>query len=226
MWISISGILCILGILWIQSRAEGFQSAEKYLVQTFGDFRPATEIPRIEISAEPVPELEGKEFLTLKDLQIMKLTIDTQITRMESVRSSAANYQEKQTELEELSFRLSNILSAIQRNDAQLSEYPIRTATAKQFLEIIRKTDKVPRLFETLAPAPATHKEPSLELIAQSLKNELKQMQPDNESIYFQRVSALQKRILNNSMLGNPIPNELRTEFINTLKKVYTNLVI
>ncbi len=228
MWISIVGILCILGILWIQLRVEGFQSAEEYLRQTYGEFRPATEVVMVEVSVEPIPELEGKEFLTLKDLQTLKLAIDTQITRMETIRSSAANYQEKQTELEELSFRLSNIVSAIQRKDASSMDYPIRTTTAKQFLEIIRKSDKVPVLFENVAPAPATvQTEPTIVSLVQKLKKELQQItNSDINSSYLQRITSLEKRILNNSLLGNPIPSDLRSEFINILKQVYSNLVI
>ncbi len=230
-WISILCILCIVSILWRYVRTiETFQdqSAEQYLAQKYGEYRPATEISAIQSIVQPIPELEGKEFLTVNDMKVVKLAIDNQITRLETIRSSSATYQNKQTVLEELSFRLSNILSAIDRKDASVSDYPIRTEIAKQFLEKFKHLDTVPMLFETMSPAPApvVEEEPLLSLV-QKLKMELQQLETrDIDSLYLTRLTALERRVLNNSILGNPIPMDLRKEFLEILKQVYTNLVI
>jgi hypothetical protein len=230
-WVSILCILCILGILlWNVRTIEAFQdqSAEHYLAQKYGEYRPATEISAVQTVVQPIPELEGKEFLTVNDMKVVKLAIDNQITRLETIRSSSATYQSKQTVLEELSFRLSNILSAIDRKDASVSDYPIRTEIAKQFLEKFKQSDTVPILFETMAPAPApvVEEEPLLSLV-QKLKMELQQLETsDIDATYLTRLTALEKRVLNNSVLGNPIPTDLRSEFLDILKRIYTNLVI
>jgi hypothetical protein len=231
LWFSILCILCILSIVWWHVKTiETFQeqSAEQYLTQKYGEYRPATEISAVSTVVQPVPELEGKEFLTVNDMKMIKLAIDNQITRLETIRSSSATYQSKQTVLEELSFRLSNILSAIDRKDASVSEFPIRTEIARQFLEKFKQSDAVPILFENIAPAPApvVEEQPLLSLV-QKLKMELQQMETSNiDATYLTRLTALEKRVLNNSMLGNPIPTELRSEFLDILKRIYTNHVI
>ena len=204
-------------------------SANQYLTQKYGIFESAT-IPYSVSTTQVavIPELEGKEFVTLSDLKTIKLAIDNQITRLETIRSFSATYQKKQSDLEELSIRLTNILSAIQRGEATVSEYPIRTETARHFLEKFRQLDVVPPLFEVVAAAPVEAKqEESLYNLVQRLKMELSQRETDtDESKYMQRITALEKRILANSLIGNPIPNDLRNEFLNILKQIYTNLVI
>jgi hypothetical protein len=203
-------------------------SANQYLTQKYGIFQSATIPYQYSTIQTVLPELEGKEHLTLNDLKTVKLAIDNQITRLETIRSFSATYQKKQSDLEEISFRLSNVISAIQRGDASISDYPIQVDTAKYFLEKFRQLDVVPPLFEVVAAAPTEVKqEESLYNLVQRLKMELSQRETESDdSNYMIRLSALEKRLLSNSLLGNPIPNDLRNDFLQILKQVYTNLIV
>ncbi len=200
-----------------------FTSVNDFLVAKYGGLQSASYVAPVEVApSQTIPDLEGKEFLTLADLKTVKLAIDNQLTRLETIRSSSESYQKKQFALEELSSRLANLIT--EGGQGQ----PIRTKTAREFLEKFRTLDIIPPLFEAIA-APTAVEEPTLYALVQKLKMDLEHQQlnrPDLDDTYMLRLGALEKRIVENSILGNPIPNDIRTEFLELLRNVYTTLVI
>ncbi len=207
----------------MNSAPTSFTYSIDYLISKYGSFEPATLVVPVDVAAsQTIPDLDGKEFLTLADLKTVKSAIDNQITRLETIRSSSATYQKKQNDLEELSARLANLIT--ENGQGQR----IRTTTAREFLEKFRYLDTIPPLFELIAAPAPSKEEPTLYSIVQKLKMDIEQQQMMGSDIgetYILRLNALEKRIVENSMLGNPIPNDIRNEFMEILKKVYTTLI-
>ncbi len=207
----------------MNSAPTSFTYSIDYLISKYGSFEPATLVVPVDVAAsQTIPDLDGKEFLTLADLKTVKSAIDNQITRLETIRSSSATYQKKQNDLEELSARLANLIT--ENGQGQR----IRTTTAREFLEKFRYLDTIPPLFELIAAPAPSKEEPTLYSIVQKLKMDMEQQQMMGSDIgetYILRLNALEKRIVENSMLGNPIPNDIRNEFMEILKKVYTTLI-
>jgi hypothetical protein len=133
-------------------------SASDYLRKKYGDFSGATEVVPKAAPLPPQTTIMGTEAITVGDLKILQNAVDSELLRLQSLRTVDIRKEIKQAQLDALGDNLSDVTGRVERGEIKVEDVAIFPATARQFLKTFRVSENLPELFDPNGNSPASMK--------------------------------------------------------------------